>query len=159
MDEIFDDADYLPKILFSGSPAPVPVTEIEIFEFVAGRPPDGYVFGRDAGVPVKSGQSVGHDLQNDVPVFEFVEISPQAAVGVEKGREDGAVQRHLLVSQRPPAGRPPPARPAGESEQFPPAEGAYRPPPNSRLSAQSAVTVDRRQTIFPVCVMPSIVIS
>ena len=73
MDEIFDDADYLPKILFSGSPAPVPVTEIEIFEFVAGRPPDGYVFGRDAGVPVKSGQSVGHDLQNDVPVFEFVE--------------------------------------------------------------------------------------
>ena len=39
------------------------------------------------------------------------------------------------------------------------AEGAYRPPPNSRLSAQSAVTVDRRQTIFPVCVMPSIVMS
>ena len=82
MDEIFDDADYLPKILFSGSPAPVPVTEIEIFEFVAGRPPDGYVFGRDAGVPVKSGQSVGHDLLNDVPVFEFVENSPQAAVRV-----------------------------------------------------------------------------
>ena len=87
MDEIFDDADYLPKILFSGPPAPVPVTEIEIFEFVAGRPPDGYVFGRDAGVPVKSGQSAGHDLQNDVPVFEFVENSPQAGSWRRGSRE------------------------------------------------------------------------
>ena len=39
--------------------------------------------------------------------------------------------------------------------------GIPPPPPSSRRgpSAQSAVTVDRRQTIFPVCVMPSIVMS